>query len=57
MKRTIVTIVIACAGVLCAGATARVVAVQKNALRQAQRVPSASRDGGNPLLKEPLRLK
>src|SRR6185369_3334071 len=43
MNRTIVATVIACAGVLCAGATDRVVAVQKN--------------GGNPLLKEPLRLK
>jgi para-nitrobenzyl esterase len=57
MKRTIVATVIACAGVLSAAATARVVAVQKNALRQAQGVPSSSRDGGNPLLKEPLRLK
>ena len=43
MKRTIVASVLACAGVLCAVATTRVAAVQKN--------------GGNPLLKEPLRLK
>ena len=57
MKPTIVATVIACAGVLCAAATARVVAVQKNALRQAQGVPSSPRGGSNPLLKEPLRLK
>jgi para-nitrobenzyl esterase len=43
MKRTIVASALACAGVLCAVATARVAAIQKN--------------GGNPLLKEPLRLK
>ena len=45
MKRTIVA-AIACAGALCAAATARVVAV-----------PNSSRDSANPLLKEPLRLK
>ena len=57
MKRTIVVTVFACAAVLCAFSTVRVVAVQKNALRQAQGVPGSSRDGGNPLLKQPLRLK
>jgi para-nitrobenzyl esterase len=49
MNRRMVATVIACAGVLCAGAADRVVAVRTNALRQAQ--------GGNPLLKEPLRVK
>jgi carboxylesterase type B len=43
MKRTIVATVFACAGVLCAAGTARVIAVQRNDV--------------NPLLKEPLRLK
>ena len=57
MNRTIVATLVACAGLLCASATARVAAAQKSALRQAQGVPSSSRDGGNPLLKEPLRLK
>jgi hypothetical protein len=43
MKRTIVATVFACVAALCAVATARVIAVQKNAT--------------NPLLKEPVRLK
>ncbi len=57
MKRTFVVMVMASVALAAMPMAARMAAVQKNALRQAQGAPSSSRDGSNPLLKEPLRLK